>query len=81
MAQAAKTLTIDSFALYTHNPTKPGSILPDSPQPAQLVNGAALPFSFSSAATSAILSLPADTVLVRQQTRQVYLILQYHFAV
>jgi hypothetical protein len=45
------------------------------------VNGAALPFNFSSTAPSATLSLPADSALVRQQSRQVYLILQYHFAV
>lgn len=80
MAQAAKSLTIDSFALYAANPAKPGSVLPDSPQPVQDVNGAALPFTFSTTKTSATLSLPADTVLVRQQTQMVFLILQYHFA-
>jgi hypothetical protein len=79
MAQAAKSLTIDSFALYAANPAKPGSVLPDSPQPAQNVNATALPFTFSTSAPSATLSLPADTVLVRQQTQQVFLILQYHF--
>jgi hypothetical protein len=79
MAQAAKTLTIDSFALYAANPAKPGSVLPDSPQPAQNVNGGALPLTFSKSVTSATLSLPADTVLVRQQTQQVFLVLQYHF--
>ena len=80
MAQAAKTLTIDSFALYAANPNSPNSVLPDGPQPAQMVNGAALPFSFSSANPTANLSLPADTLLVRQQTRQVFLLVQYHFA-
>lgn len=79
MAQAAKTLTIDSFALYAADPLKAGKILPDSPQPAQNVNGSPLPFSFSSKVTTAALTLPADPVMLRQQSQQVFLILQYHF--
>jgi hypothetical protein len=80
MAQAAKSLTIDAFALYAADPAKPGNVLPDSPQPAQNVNGSALPFSFSSTATTAALTLAADSVMVRQQSQKVYLIIQYHFS-
>ena len=38
-----------------------------------------LPFSFSAAAPIAALNIPADTVMVRQPSQQVFLILQYHF--
>jgi hypothetical protein len=44
-----------------------------------MINGAALPFSFSATKTTANISLPADTLLVRQQRQQVYLFVQYHF--
>jgi len=76
-AQAAGNLTIDSISLYAADPAKPNNVLPDSPQPAQV--GVSLPFTFLSAANAATLSLPADAVLTRDRSRQVFMIVGYHF--
>ena len=78
VAQSARTITIDFFALYSPDPQTPAAIMPDAPQPAQILSGKALPFSFAGSVATAQLTLPADTAMVRQASALVYLILQYH---
>ena len=73
--QGAHVLTIDALTLYAESN---GSIAPTSP-----INNAglaALTTGPSGAAGAATLTLPSEsTVMTRDQTRQVFLVLQYHF--
>ena len=71
--QSAKVLTIDAVTLYAESS---GTVTPLSP----VVDLARLSASLSDVAGSAPLSLPADpSVMTRDPSQQVFLILQYHF--
>jgi hypothetical protein len=75
MVQSAQKLTIDSLTLYAAHD---GAIAPVTPLNAAAL--AALSAALSGTATSASLTLPADpTVLTRDQSQQVFLVLTYHF--
>lgn len=71
MVQGARQLHIDGLTLYAGNAGKVAQVTPKADLGA---------LSTSLTAGSATLSLPLDsTVMVRQQTQQVFLVLQYHF--
>jgi hypothetical protein len=73
--QSAKKLTIDALTLYAGNAGKVASVTPTT-------NLAALSASLSGAGGEASLSLPSDgTVMLQDQSQQVFLVLQYHFGV
>jgi hypothetical protein len=81
-AQAATGLTIDSLTLYTcitvttAAPPSLASVIPQGP------DLAALSAALTGFAGESQLSLPADgSVLTRDLTRQVFLVMQYHFTV
>ena len=75
MVQSAQKLTIDSVTLYAAHD---GAIAPVTPLNAAAL--AALSAGLSGTTMSASLTLPADsTVLTRDQTQQVFLVLTYHF--
>lgn len=75
MVQSAQKLTIDSVTLYAAHD---GAIAPVTPLNAPAL--AALSAGLSGSTTSASLTLPADpTVLTRDQSQQVFLVLAYHF--
>ena len=80
--QAAAGLTIDSLTLYTDAPATtaaPPSLASVIPQGTDL---SALSAALASAAGEAQLPLPADgTVLTRDLTKQVFLVMQYHYTV
>jgi hypothetical protein len=72
MAQTAKSVTVDSLALYAANGTKVVSVTPN-------IDLAGLSTALNNNGPSA-LSLPADpAVLVRTQAQQVFMIIGYHF--
>ncbi|HEV2451111.1 MAG TPA: hypothetical protein VGS62_04205 [Streptosporangiaceae bacterium] len=71
--QGARTLTVDSLTLYA---ASDGNLVPVSPA----ANLGTLSAGLSGPSGEASLSLPADgTVLTRDPSAQVYLLLQYHF--
>jgi hypothetical protein len=73
--QSAKKVTVDSLALYADSGGTIASVTPP-------VDLAALSTGLSSAAAQAPVSLPADgTVLTRDPSKQVFIVLQYHFGV
>ncbi len=75
MVQSAQKLTIDSVTLYAAHD---GAIAPVTPLNAAAL--AALSAGLSGTTMSASLTLPADsTVLTRDQTQQVFLVLTFHF--
>jgi hypothetical protein len=75
MVQSAHVLTIDALTLYTEG--NDGSVA--SVSPVDSAGLSALSAGLSSATGTAPLTLPADSVMVRDQARQVFLVLQYHF--
>ena len=73
--QNAKVLGIDAVALYAESAGKVASVTPLSP-----TELTALTQGLTSTAGQASLSLPSDdTVMTRDQSQQVFLVLQYHF--
>jgi len=73
MAQGAKKLTIDGLTLYAANGAKVASVTP-------MVDLGALSTGLTSASGTAALGLANDpNVLVRSQSQQVFLVMQYHF--
>ena len=80
--QAAAGLTIDSLTLYTGVPASAGA----APSLASVIPAGldltALSAALGGPAGEAPLTLPADdSVLTRDLTSQVFLVLQYHFTV
>ena len=72
-AQSAKQLTIDALTLYSANGGKVASITP-------AIDLGALSTSLSTGGGTAPVSLPSDaTAMVREQSQQVFMVLQYHF--
>jgi hypothetical protein len=73
MVQSARKLTIDGLTLYAANAGKIAQVTPN-------VDLGALSSSLTAAAGTATINLPSDSaVMIRQQTQQVFLVLQYHF--
>jgi hypothetical protein len=73
MVQGARKLTADSLVLYAANGDKVASVTPT-------VNLATITSNLALPAANAVITLPADpNVLVRNQTQQVFMVLQYHF--
>ena len=73
--QGARVLTIDALTLYAG---KAGSVASVSPLTSAEV--AALSAGLSGTAGTAELTLPGDgTVMIADQSEQVFLVLQYHF--
>ena len=71
--QSARKLTIDALTLYADSA---GALAPVTPAE----DLAALSAGLSGATGQATLSLPADaTVMTRDLSQQVFLVLQYHF--
>jgi hypothetical protein len=74
MVQSAKQLTIDALTLYADSGGQVVSVTPSSVDPGTLSS------NLSSASGTAPLSLPADpTVMLRDPSQQVFLVMQYHF--
>jgi Tc toxin complex TcA C-terminal TcB-binding domain len=71
--QGAKKLTIDALTLYSADGESIASSTPTT------VDLAALSSELSGAAGEAAVTLPADNVLVPEQAKEVFLVLQYHF--
>jgi hypothetical protein len=70
-----KKRTIDSVVLYAANGDKIASVTPLTA--AEL---GAISTDLSTAGGTASLSLPTDpNVLIREQTQQVFIVIQYHF--
>jgi hypothetical protein len=73
MVQSAKQVSVDALTLYAASAGKVASVT-------QPNVGITLPATFSGAAWTAPLSLPSDTtVMTRDPSRQVFLLLKYHF--
>jgi hypothetical protein len=73
VVQSARKLTIDGLTLYAANGSKLAQVTPN-------VDLGALSSGLAAAAGTAAISLPPDSmVLLRQQSQQVFLVLQYHF--
>lgn len=71
--QGAKKLTVDGLTLYADSG---GKLVPVSPA----VDPGTLSASLSGATGEGPVSFPADgTVMVKEQSQQVFLLLQYHF--
>ena len=74
--QASSGLTIDGLTLYAASASAPPALASVTPA----ADLAALSTGLAGSTGQAQLSLPADgTVLVRDLTQQVFLVLQYHF--
>jgi hypothetical protein len=71
--QGAKRLTIDALTLCSADGESIASSTPTT------VDRAALSSELSGAAGEAVVTLPADNVLVPEQAKEVFLVLQYHF--
>jgi hypothetical protein len=71
--QGAKKLTIDALTLYSADGESIASSTP------MTVDLAVLSSELSGAAGEAAVTLPADNVLVPEQAKEVFLVLQYHF--
>ena len=73
MVQGARKLTVDSLVLYAANGVKVASVTPN-------VDLGTVTSSLALPAASAVINIPADpNVLIRSQTQQVFMVLQYHF--
>ena len=73
--QSAKELTIDALTLYADSHGAIASVAP-----VDAAGLAALTAGLSGTAGAATLTLPSDpNVMIRDQSQQVFLILQYHF--
>jgi hypothetical protein len=73
--QNARLLTVDALSLYAESN---GSIV--SVSPVQSVGLSVLAGGLSGTTGAATLTLPSDsTVMIQDQTQQVFLVLQYHF--
>jgi hypothetical protein len=73
MVQSAKQVTVDALTLYAGSGGKVAPVTPPNV-------GITLPATFSGAAWTAPLSLPSDaTVMTRDPSQQVFLVLRYHF--
>jgi Tc toxin complex TcA C-terminal TcB-binding domain len=70
--QGAKKLTIDALTLYAANGESIASSTPT-------VDLAALSSELSGVSGAAAVSFPSDDILTREQTQEVFLLLQYHF--
>jgi hypothetical protein len=71
--QGARKITVDSLTLYADDGGTVASVTPDVDLPG-------LSTDLTSSAAGGTVDLPADdTVLIRQASRQVFLVLQYHF--
>ena len=71
--QSARKLTIDALTLYAESAGTVASVTPAA-------DLAGLSAGLSGATGQALLDLPADsTVLTRDLSQQVFLVLQYHF--
>ena len=81
MVQSASQLSIDALTLYVQSATKPVAPVSLTPQGVDANFLAALSTGLAGQTGAANLALPADnTVLTRDPSRQVFLVLKYSFA-